>query len=339
MYLLEDGLGSIRGLVNAQGSPTETTTYTPFGQPEGTRLSGTDFGFTGEHTDETELLYLRARYYAPNAGVFTALDPFEGLHCTPMSLNGYSWVEGDPINRIDPTGRVATRQPRLYSNSVELARTLNGGSCGSTLISYQPGDEELPEWWTTGCAIFGDADEQVGSVTGIPVETILDAYRDTAQRYPNFNTAQKDTYISLVNNPSLDRVLTGLDAVSSVTDILKAICEIGEGDFYGFVATLGQIAAEQAIPGFGIVLWVVDVGASAGLWPDFVDEVTEEWDNDLQDSIRFAAQAIRNTDPVTPSGPIQNDCGPNSKRFPLRFDTPFGSIQGLICVPWPEIPF
>ncbi len=65
---------------------------------------GTGFGFTGEYTDANDLLYLRARYYAPEMGVFTALDPWEGKTCTPMSLNGYSWVEGNIINITDPTG-------------------------------------------------------------------------------------------------------------------------------------------------------------------------------------------------------------------------------------------
>ena len=46
----------------------------------GNPLDETPFGFTGEYTDDNDILYLRARYYAPNAGVFTALDPFEGLH-------------------------------------------------------------------------------------------------------------------------------------------------------------------------------------------------------------------------------------------------------------------
>ena len=80
VYLLEDGLGSIRGVVNAQSGITETATYAPFGQPEGTGLSGTDFGFTGEYTDDNDLLYLRARYMNPTMGGFMSLDPFEGLH-------------------------------------------------------------------------------------------------------------------------------------------------------------------------------------------------------------------------------------------------------------------
>jgi RHS repeat-associated protein len=80
VYLLEDGLGSIRGLVNAQGSINETATYAPFGQPEGTGLSGTDFGFTGEYTGDDDVVYLRARYMNPAMGGFVSLDPFEGMH-------------------------------------------------------------------------------------------------------------------------------------------------------------------------------------------------------------------------------------------------------------------
>jgi hypothetical protein len=38
-------------------------------------------------------------------GVFTALDPFEGMMQRPMSLNGYSYVEGNPITNSDPSGK------------------------------------------------------------------------------------------------------------------------------------------------------------------------------------------------------------------------------------------
>jgi len=65
----------------------------------------TNYGFTGEQYDSTnDMLYLRARHYKPGVGVFTALDPFEGMAQRPMSLNGYSWVEGNVTNLIDPQG-------------------------------------------------------------------------------------------------------------------------------------------------------------------------------------------------------------------------------------------
>jgi len=101
-YLLQDGLGSVRALADNSAALTQIMDFSPYGVPQGSY--GTGFGFTGEYTDANDLLYLRARYYAPEMGVFTALDPWEGKTCTPMSLNGYSWVEGNTINRVDPTG-------------------------------------------------------------------------------------------------------------------------------------------------------------------------------------------------------------------------------------------
>lgn len=64
-----------------------------------------NYGFTGEYTDSTTgMVYLRARDYNPTLGVFTSLDPFEGVSDRPMSLNGYSWVEGNVPNLSDPNG-------------------------------------------------------------------------------------------------------------------------------------------------------------------------------------------------------------------------------------------
>jgi RHS repeat-associated protein len=60
--------------------------------------------FTGEQTDANGLVYLRARYYHPELGVFTALDPVEGSMQQPMSLNRYGYVAGNVVNRVDPSG-------------------------------------------------------------------------------------------------------------------------------------------------------------------------------------------------------------------------------------------
>lgn len=65
---------------------------------------GMPFGATGEMVDVTGQVYLRSRYYNPNFGYFSSLDPFEGTLERLMSLNRYSWVENNPANMIDPTG-------------------------------------------------------------------------------------------------------------------------------------------------------------------------------------------------------------------------------------------
>lgn len=98
---VSDGLGSVRGWLNGSQNFVSDVDYNPYGVPD---ASVDGYGFTGEMTDDNGLVYLRARYYNPNIGNFVSLDPFEGFDTSPMSLNGYSWVEGNVANATDPSG-------------------------------------------------------------------------------------------------------------------------------------------------------------------------------------------------------------------------------------------
>ena len=119
-YYVQDGLGSIRN---------DGISYDPYGNPTGTIPA--NFGFTGEQTDGNGQVYLRARYYNPDKGVFTALDPWEGVDNRPMSLNEYSWVEGRVINWRDPYGLGCFD---LISNNSGEDCPASGGSSNSTTV-------------------------------------------------------------------------------------------------------------------------------------------------------------------------------------------------------------
>ena len=68
--------------------------------------SQSDYGYTGEYTgDYDELLYLRARYYAPGMGRFLTRDTWSGNANLPMSYNRWQYVYSNPVNLTDPTGR------------------------------------------------------------------------------------------------------------------------------------------------------------------------------------------------------------------------------------------
>jgi RHS repeat-associated protein len=95
---LQDGLGSVREVVDNSVAVLESRNYDPFGNGFGnTGTSQTNYGFTGELVDGGGLLDLRARRYAPGLGVFASLDPLE----TP---NRYGYVSGNPVNLVDPSG-------------------------------------------------------------------------------------------------------------------------------------------------------------------------------------------------------------------------------------------
>lgn len=93
----------------------ENVFYTSFGDNEDTNFIDTQkalitgFGFDGEWKDSTGLYYLRARYYDPNTGVFLSEDSVSGDIESAISLNGYSFVENDPVNYTDPSGNTRNR--------------------------------------------------------------------------------------------------------------------------------------------------------------------------------------------------------------------------------------
>jgi RHS repeat-associated protein len=96
-YQLPDALDSVRTEVDASGQVAAARSFDPFGVPLGAD-GGDPFGYTGEPWDSrAELLYLRARYYQPGTGRFLSKDPWKGDDLRPQSLNGWSYVEGNPI--------------------------------------------------------------------------------------------------------------------------------------------------------------------------------------------------------------------------------------------------
>jgi len=107
-WMTPDGLGSVREVVNNSVGVQEVRLYELYGKPvtgAPYAYSATPYGFTGEPRDTgNELVYLRNRYFNPALGVFASLDPVEGVTVRPMSLNGYSWVEGNVPNALDPSG-------------------------------------------------------------------------------------------------------------------------------------------------------------------------------------------------------------------------------------------
>ncbi|WP_447663665.1 polymorphic toxin-type HINT domain-containing protein [Paenibacillus sp. D51F] len=65
------------------------------------------FLYSGEYWDSSAgLQYLRARWYDPSVGRFINEDPYQGKIINPLSLNLYTYVENNPLTRVDPSGHV-----------------------------------------------------------------------------------------------------------------------------------------------------------------------------------------------------------------------------------------
>jgi RHS repeat-associated protein len=110
-YLMPDGQGSTRLVVDATGAIAARYGYDAYGNVLGTTLGVTNLPvtrilYTGQQFDPLLLrYYLRARYYSPGQGIFLAIDPYQGSQSNPSSLHRYLYAAANPINKIDPTGQ------------------------------------------------------------------------------------------------------------------------------------------------------------------------------------------------------------------------------------------
>ena len=123
-YVTGDHLGSTRVVTDSTGGVVARHDYEPFGVEIGATVANGRSGvfgygadlpkirFTGKERDgETGLAYFGARYFSGAQGRFTSPDwsekpqpiPYADLS-NPQTLNLYSYVINNPLNRIDPLG-------------------------------------------------------------------------------------------------------------------------------------------------------------------------------------------------------------------------------------------
>ncbi|MEH6892050.1 RHS repeat-associated core domain-containing protein, partial [Bacillus sp. JJ864] len=66
------------------------------------------FGYAGYMYDkEIGMYYLIARYYNPTHGVFLSVDPDPGDEDDPITQNGYTYADNNPVMHVDPDGHWA----------------------------------------------------------------------------------------------------------------------------------------------------------------------------------------------------------------------------------------
>jgi RHS repeat-associated protein len=127
-YYIHDHLGSVVGIFTSAGTYQGGYSYSPYGE---TRVTGADstvvtnsLRYIGQHLDGDGVYKLGARYYDTRLGRFTQMDP-SGQESHP-----YAYVDGDPINKIDPSGRdgiFALGAIVDFLGFVDLARAIYDG--------------------------------------------------------------------------------------------------------------------------------------------------------------------------------------------------------------------
>jgi RHS repeat-associated protein len=113
------------------------------------------FGYAGKYTDpESDLIYLRARYYDPASQQFLTRDPLAAFSETP-----YSYAGGNPVNATDPTGEL----PILAVVAIGLAASVAfdvgvdyvGDPARFDLATSVAGSLQNPLNWAGGVPVVG----------------------------------------------------------------------------------------------------------------------------------------------------------------------------------------
>ena len=108
-----DYRGSTVAITNASGTVTDTFEYDTYGKL--TAHSGsnnTQFLYNGRDgvlTEDTGLIYMRARYYSTALRRFVNADKVHGDITNALTLNRYAFVNGNPAVNVDPLGLSAER--------------------------------------------------------------------------------------------------------------------------------------------------------------------------------------------------------------------------------------
>ncbi len=147
-WLHLDHLGSGRKMTDASGNMTYRAEFDPYGKLLYEWSSPTNLNtkkFTGYERDAaTNLDYAQARMYGSEWARFMSPDPM-GLGSasltSPKTLNRYAYVNGDPVNLIDPDGLSGI--PIITPSILPFGFTL-------TIVTVELGPQQLLQTGTYG---------------------------------------------------------------------------------------------------------------------------------------------------------------------------------------------
>jgi RHS repeat-associated protein len=120
-YLHHDQQGSTRLLTGSTGTITGKCTYSAYGTPTCEGTATTPLGYDAQYTSQdTGLIYMRARVYDPATAQFLTIDPLDEGSSTLAHATGeqyvaaalrsasgsgpYVYANDNPLNNYDPTG-------------------------------------------------------------------------------------------------------------------------------------------------------------------------------------------------------------------------------------------
>ncbi|WP_276257590.1 NosD domain-containing protein [Haloglomus litoreum] len=170
-YHHQDARGDVLALTNETGAPVGSYEYSPYGA-SAAPPTATPYGFTGRSYDAaTGLYYNRMRYYDPETGRFTRLDPIG----VAGGANMYRYASNNPLRFTDPTGLLDWWNGGCSGSSVQPGAIdvtiAKQSSCSGGLSNGASGQDCDIEATVTDIGLFADAKVVSAGLDSTPLVT------------------------------------------------------------------------------------------------------------------------------------------------------------------------
>ena len=145
IFFLYDANCNVNAIVDEDGELVKTFDYEEFGGPHPDGIGQTYLtngnaennklqfaGGVGHLTDDSGLIYMRARYYDPATGRFISEDPGRD------GLNWYTYCNNNSVNLIDPSGKNAA-VPDVFADIGAILRFIGARLMWSGMNMYEAG--------------------------------------------------------------------------------------------------------------------------------------------------------------------------------------------------------
>ncbi|MCD4699899.1 MAG: RHS repeat-associated core domain-containing protein [Phycisphaerae bacterium] len=147
-------------MANLNSSVMYAQTYEPYGSVLRTTGSvSSRYGFTGEWTDGTGKIYLRARYYATEQARFNTRDIWSGSQENPISYNKWLYAQSNPLRYRDPSGYISegetTLAEKILDNlyldyGVRIIKDWGWENLPAQVSGLVPEIGSCPRYWQSG---------------------------------------------------------------------------------------------------------------------------------------------------------------------------------------------
>ncbi len=230
-YIHNDGFGNPVAASDEQGNLEWRIEYYPYGQEfsntEVNRKS--DIGYAGKpYDDEIGLSYFGARWYDPDTGRFTGIDPAAVNPEDWRTFNRYSYAANNPYKYTDPTGNIFETAVDVVSVGLSVSALVSEPTWGNAGgLAYDILATAIPIL-PAGAGIAKQAANAANKPFALGIDDHLDGFAKAhnATTWKNFNDVEnwQPQVLDKILDPN-QKVLFNLDGV----DVWKGIDRSASG--------------------------------------------------------------------------------------------------------------